>query len=36
MIPARWKFVLVDGIKYLTKEELEKKSDKFLEDDFSK
>ena len=27
MIPARWKFVPVDGIKYLTKEELEKKGD---------
>ena len=36
MIPARWKFVPVDSIKYLTKEESEKKSDKFLEDDFSK
>ena len=35
MIPARWKFVPVDGLKYLSKEELEKKSDYFLEDDFS-
>ncbi len=34
MIPARWKFVPLDGVKYLSKSELEKKGNHFLEKDF--
>ncbi|WP_104698057.1 MULTISPECIES: catalase [unclassified Helicobacter] len=36
MIPARWKFVPLNGIKYLSKEELKQLGDKFLAQKFQK
>lgn len=34
MLPAKWKFVPVDGVKYLSETELKNKGDHFLEEDF--
>ncbi len=33
MLPARWKFVPVEGVKYLSDQELKTKGDAFLEED---